>query len=302
MGRPREFDRGDALQTAMRLFWRNGFEGVGVTDLMEAMNISPPSFYAAFGSKTDLYREALAVYVNRPRAVSPRLLAGDVPITVAIRTLLRAAIYTVTELTPAAGCMIANGLLAVGPGHRDLAELTASLRRDLVLALERRLEQAVEGGELGTGVQPASLARYFATIVQGISVQAHDGASKKELEGIVAQALDTLKWQVVIIPYHSVRQYGLRTDLSNPTKRAGLVERREPYWERLSKGCALGFRRGPDTWIARYTRKNGKKTYRALGKIADYNAAKYAAKRWCSQFAGSPATTVDRHKTPAAQN
>ena len=189
MARPREFDRAGALRAAMELFWQHGFEGVSVNDLIRAMNISPPSLYAAFGSKAELYREVLAEYQQRPCAVSTHVMTDDVSLTEGIRRLFHLSIMTVTELSPPAGCMISNGLLAVGPDHGDLAEMTASLRRGLISGLQARFERAVARGELPPETDPPTLARYYSAIIQGISIQAHDGASRTELEGIIELSL-----------------------------------------------------------------------------------------------------------------
>lgn len=192
MGRPREFDRVEALRVAMKLFWQRGFEGVSVSDLTAAMDIATPSFYAAFGSKATLYRETLECYQKRARALSTCPLESDLPLREAIERVLNMAIATVTELSPSPGCMIANGLLAVSPEHRELAELPASLRRGLIAALESRLQIAAERGELMPGTNAATLARYFAAIVQGISIQARDGSSEADLRALVRFALEML--------------------------------------------------------------------------------------------------------------
>jgi AcrR family transcriptional regulator len=192
MARPREFDRQAALQIATKLFWQRGFEGVSVSELTGAMNIATPSFYAAFGSKADLYREALECYQHRPGALSTCPLEIDIPVRDAVERVLRMAIATVCELSPSSGCMIANGLLAASPEHDGLAEITANLRGGLIAALEQRLVIAVKRGELAIGTDARTLARYFSAIVQGISVQGLDGAGKVELERLVQFALNGL--------------------------------------------------------------------------------------------------------------
>jgi TetR/AcrR family transcriptional regulator, copper-responsive repressor len=192
MGRPREFDRHNALQIAMRLFWQRGFEGVSVADLTAAMNIAAPSFYAAFGSKAALYREALECYQHRPGALRICPLQMQPPVREAVGRVLRMAIATVAELSPSAGCMIANGMLAVSPELAELAELPAGLRRGLVEALEMRMERAIEHGEIAAGSSAKTLARYFAAIVHGVAIQGRDGASREQLEQLVEFALGVL--------------------------------------------------------------------------------------------------------------
>src|SRR3990170_1290477 len=61
-GRPRTFDRTAALARAMEVFWVKGYEGSSMSDLTAAMGIASPSLYAAFGSKEELFRQALKHY------------------------------------------------------------------------------------------------------------------------------------------------------------------------------------------------------------------------------------------------
>lgn len=89
-------------------------------------------------------------------------------------------------------------------------------------------------------------------------------------------------------------------DITRKASRDKLVPRREPYWLTLAKGCALGFRRGPDTWIARFTKKDASKVYQALNGVADYHEAKKAAEEWLSQFAGSSVRSPKRATVRAA--
>ena len=65
MGRPREFDVEQALDQALEVFWRNGYEGASISELTQAMGISPPSLYAAFGNKEGLFRKTLDRYIAK---------------------------------------------------------------------------------------------------------------------------------------------------------------------------------------------------------------------------------------------
>ena len=138
-GRPRSFDRDAALQAAMRVFWREGYQGASIADLTGAMGIAPPSLYAAFGDKRALYLEALALY-------------GE-------------------TMGTALWAVLADG---------DCDELRSQLRTGRAGAqamLERRFERAAAEGELPRDADIAALARFYATIHQGLSIQARDGAT-----------------------------------------------------------------------------------------------------------------------------
>src|SRR5688572_8612403 len=91
-GRPWSFDRDKAVETAMRLFWRHGFEGVSVGDLTKAIGIAPPSLYAAFGNKAGIYREALGRYEEGVGFLDLSPLRSAATLAQGVRLLLEGAI------------------------------------------------------------------------------------------------------------------------------------------------------------------------------------------------------------------
>ena len=107
-GRPREFDVNEALDRAMRVFWRRGYEGATLPDLTAAMGINRPSLYAAFGSKEELFRKALDRYVKGPAAYVREALNEPTARGVADR-LLSGTIDLVTDRRNPRGCLIVQG-------------------------------------------------------------------------------------------------------------------------------------------------------------------------------------------------
>jgi integrase len=89
-------------------------------------------------------------------------------------------------------------------------------------------------------------------------------------------------------------------DLSRKRDRERLKVRREPHWQRLAEGAYLGFRRGPDTWIARYRGRDGAQQYQSLGEAMEFDDAKRKAEEWLEQLAGSAVRTVKRDTIKAA--
>ena len=170
-GRPRGFDRGQALDVAMRLFWRHGYEGVSVGDITARLGIAAPSLYAAFGSKAGLYREALDRYAALPGALDG--MAGTKTLEQAVSGLLEAAIGAV--VAEERGCMISTGMVEGAVEQQELArELTE--RR---LALRCRI---ADGLSQWLDRQAADrLAAYLLAVQQGMAVQARDGATEDEL-------------------------------------------------------------------------------------------------------------------------
>jgi AcrR family transcriptional regulator len=185
-GRPREFDRGEALQVAIRLFCERGYEGVSIADLTQAMNISPPSLYAAFGPKEALYREALAWY----QAHKNRLAIGNAgSIRDQTRAMLRDTVRSVTEPGYPAGCMVVAGMLNCAAENQPLASTLSELRNAQCKGFAEHLRPGIESGELAAGTDIEALGRYLTALVQGIAIQAKDGASQAELFALVDIAM-----------------------------------------------------------------------------------------------------------------
>lgn len=186
-GRPWSFDRGAALDKAISLFWRHGYEGVSISMLTEAVGVAPPSLYAAFGSKADLYRAAVARYSEDDgggEAIPQEGSAYD-----AVKAALERGIRVVSQPGRPRGCMISSGMLAAGPDHGDLVDEVRRFRTAFRETLQARIARDVRSGALPSATDPAALARFYVSVMQGISIQALDGASVSDLEKVVAEAL-----------------------------------------------------------------------------------------------------------------
>jgi AcrR family transcriptional regulator len=187
-GRPRAFDRDAALRSAVRLFWEKGYDGTSLQDLQAAMEgIKAPSFYAAFGSKEKLFREALEQYY-RERGNRTRLALETAPTArAAFEALLREAVETFSEPDTPHGCLIMSGTqICSSAGARERLD---RLRRNTTSILRKRLERGVESGELADGADLDAVAAFYFTFLQGLAHRARDGASRRELEAAVSGAL-----------------------------------------------------------------------------------------------------------------
>ncbi|WP_375459883.1 TetR/AcrR family transcriptional regulator [uncultured Enterovirga sp.] len=178
-GRPWSFDRYAAIETAMLLFWRHGYEGVSIGDLTKAIGVAPPSLYAAFGSKTGLYQQAMTRYEETLGCLDVAVIGSAKSLPDAVRVLLEGAVTNVTHREHERGCMISSGLIACHPGHAVLAR-DAAARRE---ALRERIVQALSSFAEDDQVQ--RLARHLAAVMQGISIQARDGVAPQALREIV---------------------------------------------------------------------------------------------------------------------
>jgi AcrR family transcriptional regulator len=178
-GRPWSFDRDAAVETAMLLFWRHGYEGVSIGDLTKAIGVAPPSLYAAFGSKLGLYQQAMTRYEETLGCVDVGMIGSAKSLQEAVRLLLEGAVRNVTRREHERGCMISSGLVACHPDHAALAR-DAAARREV---LRGRIVQALSSFAEDDRIQ--RLARHLAAVMQGISIQARDGVASSELQGIV---------------------------------------------------------------------------------------------------------------------
>ncbi len=189
-GRPREFDTEEALDKALHVFWRKGYEGTSLTDLTEAMGISRPSLYAAFGNKEELFRRALDRYADYgPGAIQREALAEPTARRV-VERLLRSAAEALTDPCNPPGCLAVQCALTCGDAAESIKDELCRRRAASEAALAARFEQAKAEGDLGKNADPASLARFVVTITQGMSVQASGCASRADLLEVAEMALN----------------------------------------------------------------------------------------------------------------
>ena len=191
MGRPREFDIERALDRALEVFWRNGYEGASIASLTEAMGINPPSLYAAFGNKEALFRRALDRYVQQRTGFWDEALAAPTARGM-IAHLLHESANFLTEKCNPPGCLLVRGALSCSEAADPIVEVLAARRSEGEAAIRGRLEDAKLAGELPPGLVPVEFARYVMTVLEGMSVRAAAGANREELHKVAEIAL--LAW------------------------------------------------------------------------------------------------------------
>ena len=184
-GRPRAFDPEEALEKALQVFWQKGYEGASLSDLTEAMGINRPSLYAAFGNKEELFRKAFDRYLAGPASFWGEALKAPTARSVA-EALLNGCVAAQTEPGKPRGCLGVQGALSCGdeaaPIRRELCAKRAAGQE----LLKQRFVRAQAEGDLSAKVDAGDLARYIATMVQGMAVQASGGATGEELGRLVA--------------------------------------------------------------------------------------------------------------------
>ncbi|WP_234343499.1 TetR/AcrR family transcriptional regulator [Streptomyces sp. NRRL F-5123] len=189
-GRPRAFDREEALAAATRLFWERGYEATSIGDLTEAMGIRPGSLYAAFGDKKSLFREVVRVYGGTPTgAFIGRALTEEPSARAAVARMLREAAANYACPSHPAGCLTISAATNVSRQDAEVQDFLCDLRTANIEAFESRLFTAEQAGELPAGTDARSLAAYFAAVLQGMSQRARDGATPQELAATAELAL-----------------------------------------------------------------------------------------------------------------
>ncbi|HEX7790788.1 MAG TPA: TetR/AcrR family transcriptional regulator [Afipia sp.] len=190
MGRPREFDLDQALENALHVFWEKGYEGASMADLTEAMGITKPSLYAAFGNKEELFRKALDKYLDGPAGYT-KLALQQPTARVVVESLLYGEVDAVTDPECPAGCLSINGALTGGDTAESIKQELRTRRAVWEEDLRLRLERAKAEGDLPAAADATALARYITTLMQGIAVQAVGGTTRADLKKIAEMFLAT---------------------------------------------------------------------------------------------------------------
>ena len=190
MGRPREFDVDKALDLALQVFWRKGYEGASMADLTETMGITKPSLYSAFGNKEELFRKALDRYVDGPGGYFQVALAKPTMRAVVEHLLFESA-AAVTDPNHPPGCLAVQGALSCGDAAESIKQELMSRRAKGEQDLRARFERAIAEGDLPSGSDAADLAAYLSAILQGMAVQAAGGTTREQLRKIAEMALRT---------------------------------------------------------------------------------------------------------------
>lgn len=187
-GRPRAFDREAALGKAAETFWQRGYEGTSIADLTKAMRITPQSLYAAFRSKAELYAEALEWYQAHIGAEATQLLEEKDAVQ-ALSRLLRENARRFTDPARPHGCMISTAVLTCAEENKPVALHTGGMRGEALDLLKARVERGIREGQLRPDTSAGALSRFVGAMVQGMSIQALDGASEADLSALAEVAI-----------------------------------------------------------------------------------------------------------------
>lgn len=194
MGRPREFDAETALDQAMEVFWRHGYEGATIAQLTEAMGINPPSLYACFGNKEGLLKAALDRYTKLRNVWMDEVVAAPTAREVAERMLMGIAEKQTDPANPP-GCLLVQGGIACGTGSENVPFELAARRAENEDQLRERFVRAKAEGDLKDTADPAALARYVSAVSVGMGVMASSGADREALRQVASVAVQAVEAQ-----------------------------------------------------------------------------------------------------------
>lgn len=187
-GRPRAFDTDAALDKAIEVFWRQGYEGTSLTDLTDAMQINRPSLYNAFGNKEETFKLAIDRYARVDMAYVDTALEAATAYEVASR-YLHDNVEAVTTPGRPPGCLSIQGGLTASPEDDRVVRYLAERRAAGEARFAERFARAIADGDLDASEDPAELAKYVNTVSAGLAVQAAGGATRADLLRVVARAL-----------------------------------------------------------------------------------------------------------------
>lgn len=188
-GRPRAFDKDNALEKAMNLFWRHGYDGTSLGQLTEEIGIAAPSLYSAFGSKEDLFRLAIERYFQTVSSQASEELSTAKTAFEGLENVLYASAISFSDPNSPFGCMIGIGALRCSSSNQKVQKATARLRQRSYETLRSRLIRAQTGNEIDQSANVDAIADFYSGVVYGMSVLASDGASCDRLTALAKMAM-----------------------------------------------------------------------------------------------------------------
>jgi AcrR family transcriptional regulator len=194
-GRPRVFDEEQALDAALGLFWRSGYQGASLAELTHAMGINKPSLYAAFGNKEQLYLKVLERYREQQLMRHAEAMAGEPDLKQAMRVFLRSVATMLTAPELPGGCMVVNSAVACDNAaipRSVVAAIGKTIEQSSLGLLKERLQDELRQRNLPQDTSIEKLADYFTAIMCGMAVMAKVGVTKARLFDTIEQALGAL--------------------------------------------------------------------------------------------------------------
>ncbi len=189
-GRPLSFDRDAALEQAMLLFWQYGFEATSISDLTQVMGITAPSLYAAFGDKRQLFMETIERYIDSRGCRTEEIFATAPTAKIALDLFLHENAIRLTQPASPHGCMIVTAATNCSEESACVQQELAEKRNFVKQAIQARLQRGIDEGDVAANTDTDKLAKFYCTIINGMTIQARDGATTEDLLSIGKTAMD----------------------------------------------------------------------------------------------------------------
>ena len=190
-GRPRGYDPQAAIARAAETFWKAGYAGTSLDDLVEATGMNRPSLYAAFGDKRDLYLKTLEHYREESRALARAALADDPPLRVFLKRFYDKALELYLDDGPR-GCYSIGTAATVAAVDDQVRAFLADSMRSTDSFLNHQIEKAKQRGEIAQEVDPAALAYLASGTLHTLAVRARAGLPRKELDALADAAIGVI--------------------------------------------------------------------------------------------------------------
>lgn len=191
-GRPRAFDRAQALNKALEIFWRQGYAPASVAELCKAMEINPPSLYATFGNKASLFLEALRHYEHTYWDAPARRFLAEPDVHAAVEQFFREAAEILLSPETPCGCMVVLAAVNISEDEKEIIAAVRDLRLATKTMFADRFRRAIQDGQIPADTDVPALAGALNTLLEGLSLQARDGLFQSELKAIAAHAVRML--------------------------------------------------------------------------------------------------------------
>lgn len=190
-GRPKCFDEQEALQKAMLLFWKYGYEATSMSDLTKALNLTAPSIYSTFGDKSQLFHASLEYYLAHEACSLEVIFQQAQTAKIAIEIYLHESLKKLVQQNKPAGCMLVTATMNCSQEHAPIQNDLLIKRQQVKERIYQRLEQGINEGDLSAKANTQAMTDYYVTVVQGLTIQARDGVGIEQLENVVTLALKT---------------------------------------------------------------------------------------------------------------
>lgn len=189
-GRPRDFNKEEALEKALALFWQKGFETTSINDLTSAMGIMPPSLYSTFGNKEKLFWAAVDLYSAKYAVNISKTLAEKTNVKEAMHHLLKKLAQSYVSNKTPNGCLIVCASINYSENSTNINMILQKMRESSEKVIVNRIKEGIRIKEIPSSVDAKKLGKFFATFIQGMTIQSKDGASIRDLESIIDLAMN----------------------------------------------------------------------------------------------------------------